>query len=154
MTTTDQPAMPENGVKTDGQTKPNKQQPPSETLAGPMMSVASGVRVYGDPVVTQGRTIIPVAMVAMGFRGGFWGRLQGVLGEATADKGLAASEGQGQGGVMRRMMIRPVGYIDITPTKSRFVTIGPGRFVALGFGLAFALGGLMMGGRRRMRRNH
>ena len=108
-------------------------------------------RAFGEPISAQGRTIIPVALVAMGFRGGFWGKLRGAMSTLTTDPRPASdptSAGAGRGGMMRRLMVRPVGFIDITSSGSRFVPIAPGRFVALGFALAFVVGGLVRGRRR------
>ncbi|MBC8083924.1 MAG: hypothetical protein H7Z21_11995 [Hymenobacter sp.] len=139
-------------------TKPNQSLPKTavERLAGG----ASVSRAFGEPIAVQGRTIIPVAMVAMGFRGGFWGRVQGLFGNSAAEPhpangatngaSNAAGEEQARGGIMRRMVVRPVGFIDVTNGDSRFVTIAPGRFVALGVALAFVAGGLMARQRRKM----
>lgn len=132
-----------------------------KTSAERMAGGASVSKAFGEPIVAQGRTIIPVALVAMGFRGGFRGGLRGLMGLGNAPAGAPtpptggpAGDGPSHGGMMRRMVVRPVGYIDVSSSDSRFVTIAPGRFVALGFALAFAVGALL-GGRRRMRRmNH
>ena len=140
---------------------------PNPTAPGPALArtpkerrtdSASVSRAFGEPIAAQGRTIIPVAMVAMSFRGGFWGRVQGVLGNAvaaqpptngSANGAAAANDGQGHGGMMRRMMVRPVGFIDVSSTGSRFAPIGRGRYVVLGIALAFVAGGFL---RRRQRK--
>lgn len=111
-------------------------------------------RAYGEPIVAQGRTIIPVAVVAMGFKGRIMGGRPGRPGSnPPADQNTANGpfgNRQGRGGMMRRMVVRPVGFIDLTNTGSRFVTIAPGRFVAIGFAIAFVLGGIMRMRRRKM----
>lgn len=121
-------------------------------------------KAFGKPITAQGRTIIPVATVAArGASGGLWGRMSGMLRQATANgpagspaNGAAngamnGAANRGPGGMRGRMIVRPVGYIDISSTGSRFVPIAPGRFVALGFALAFVAGGLIR--RVRARRN-
>lgn len=148
--------------------KPNQaaSNPFMPNMAGKMMGGGPNVsRAFGEPITAQGRTIIPVAMVAMGFRGGFWGRVKGLLGNAPAGQQPAngttngaangpASEGRGHGGMRRRMMVRPVGFIDVTNGDSRFVPIAPGRFVALGVVLGLVAGRFLAGRRRRMMQNY
>ncbi len=66
--------------------------------------------VYGEPVVSGDKTVIPVASVAFGFGGGFG------KGDRASEKG----EGGG-GGIGFRGM--PAGYIEITPAGTRFVPV-------------------------------
>ncbi len=103
---------------------------------------------YGAPITTNGRTVVPVAMVRMGFRGGFRGRRGMPMSPPTNGQhadGQAENQPIVGGGLMSRLMVRPIGFIDIGNHSSRFVTIAPGRFVALGFGLAMLVSGLMGG---------
>ena len=113
-------------------------------------------KAFGEPITAQGRTIIPVAIVAAkGAGGSLWGRMSGMLRQATASGPatgtLNGAANRGPGGMRGRMLVRPVGYIDISSTGSRFVPIAPGRLVALGIALAFVAGGLIR--RARARRN-
>ena len=62
--------------------------------------------VFGEPRVIEGKTIVPVATVAYGFGGGSGGGPQG--------------EGHGGGGGLR---VRPLGVLEITPDRTRFVPI-------------------------------
>ncbi|HUY99264.1 MAG TPA: spore germination protein GerW family protein [Thermomicrobiaceae bacterium] len=68
--------------------------------------------VFGEPVTHGDRTVIPVARVSMGF--GF-GAGAGQSPEGTP--GGFGGGGGGGGGAAGE----PVGYIEITPTSSRFV---------------------------------
>ncbi|WKU42863.1 spore germination protein GerW family protein [Streptomyces sp. VNUA116] len=72
-----------------------------ERLAGELGSRASKTIVYGEPVTTDGITVIPVAEVGIGF--GFGGGAARTVGAATT------GEGGGGGGVMAR----PRGFIEI-----------------------------------------
>ena len=108
-----------------------------KTISERLQTAATVKTVYGDPVVAEGKTIIPVARVRFGFGAGFGeGDTggEGVSGDAEADKG-----GGGGGGVE----VRPVGFIEITPGETRYVSIEGGRTAArlafLGLLVAFLL---------------
>jgi len=62
--------------------------------------------VFGEPRVIEGKTIVPVASVAYGFGGGSGGGPQG--------------EGRGGGGGLR---VKPLGVLEITAERTRFVPI-------------------------------
>jgi uncharacterized spore protein YtfJ len=79
---------------------------------GPLRRFLGGVRdtftvrtVYGDPVESQGVTVIPVAQTYFGFGAGGGG-------------GKAGGSGGGGGGV-----VRPIGFIEITAKGARWVPI-------------------------------
>jgi uncharacterized spore protein YtfJ len=124
-----------------------------QTMPQFLVAGAASVNMaFGTPIAANGRTVIPVAMVRMGFRGGFGSRRRWSMQLPTdGQKSDNQSEKQPDvaGGVMSRLVVRPIGFIELTDYRSRFVTIIPGRFVALGFGLAMLVGGLLMGGRQR-----
>ena len=95
---------------------------------------ASVKTVYGDPLVVDGKTVIPVAKVAYGFGGG--------TGKGPGDKG----EGEGAGG---GVAAKPVGVVEIDKGETKFVPIAsPVRKVAvaaliasgIGLGLGYFLG--------------
>jgi uncharacterized spore protein YtfJ len=69
--------------------------------------------VYGEPVVSGDKTVIPVASVAFGFGGGFGRR-----------KESEDAEGGG-GGIGFRGW--PAGYIEITPAGTRYVPVNEYR---------------------------
>ncbi|MGW2602001.1 spore germination protein GerW family protein [Streptomyces klenkii] len=78
-----------------------------ERLADELGSRISKTIVYGEPVTTEGITVIPVAEVGIGFGFGFG---FGFGGGAGRKAGAAMnSEGGGGGGVMAR----PRGFIEI-----------------------------------------
>jgi len=62
--------------------------------------------VYGEPQVIEGKTIIPVAVASYGFGAGSGGGPQG--------------EGGGGGGGLR---VKPVGVVEITAERTRFIPI-------------------------------
>ena len=79
--------------------------------------------VYGDPVESQGKTIIPVAKIRYGFGGG------GGSGEDASPEGATAVAagathkamgmgGGGGGGVS----VTPAGYIEIRPDGTEYVS--------------------------------
>jgi uncharacterized spore protein YtfJ len=97
----------------------------------------SGVKtLFGEPVETQGKTVIPVAEVAYGFGAG--------SGSRSGDQ----STGGGGGGGLKAS---PMGVVEITPQATRFIPITPARKL---FGAAAA--GLVLGmwiGRRRAKKH-
>ena len=69
-----------------------------KTISERLQTAATVKTVYGDPVVAEGKTIIPVARVRFGFGAGFGqGDTggEGVSGNAEADKGGGGGGGAG-----------------------------------------------------------
>ena len=94
--------------------------------------------VYGEPVVAEGKTVIPVAKVRYGFGGGFG------EGKGSEDEG----EGQGGGGG-GGVEVTPIGIIEITPEETRYVSFEDrGRLIKAGFALGliamFILGRMLL----------
>ena len=87
-------------------------------VVGKALPGADVRRVYGEPIVTGERTVVPVAEIrgVFGFGAG-GGRAPGGEG---ADAGAGEGGGGGGGG---KVTGRPVGYLEITPTTTRFVPI-------------------------------
>ncbi len=126
--------------------------------ANPFTGVVESLRergsvntVFGDPVVTGEKTVIPVARVAYGFGGGYG------AGTNSADETDAATsvgempyvgggEGVGGGGGIQ---VTPVGVVEITAETTRFVGFDDRRRALAVAGAAFALGVFV--GRRRSR---
>lgn len=109
---------------------------------------ASVESVFGDPVETDGRTLVPVARVSYGFGGGF-GR--GPSGDETRDEtawepgepsGMEAESGEGGGGG-GGVSARPVGVLEVSADGTRFVRFGDRRRLAVA-GLAGFLLGLLV----------
>jgi uncharacterized spore protein YtfJ len=114
-----------------------------------LRSSASVKTVYGDPIVVDGKTVIPVAKVAYGFGAGH--------GSGTHDKKSpdgktpVAGEGEGAGG---GVAARPVGVVEITGQETKFVQFGAPKklmitaLVGAGFGVGL---GWLLG--RKLSRN-
>jgi uncharacterized spore protein YtfJ len=121
-----------------------------ERMAERVGGKASVRAVFGDPIVRDGITIIPVARVRWGFGGGA-GRGPIAVGpgmgraastDRTVDEGLSGS-GTGGGGVSAD----PVGYVEIGPDGATFKPIispmpSPGFLLAAGATAALILRGL------------
>jgi uncharacterized spore protein YtfJ len=91
--------------------------------------------VFGDPIVIEGKTIIPVACVKYGFGAGGGG--------STSQE----HSGGGGGGGLRT---EPVGVVEITASETRFITFFDPKRVLVTAGIGFILG--MMFSRMRRKR--
>lgn len=97
---------------------------------------ASVKAVYGEPITTDGKTVIPVAKVAYGFGAG--------SGSGTRAKkgpnGKVPVEGEGAGG---GVAAKPMGVVEITEEGTKFVQFGAPKKLAImalvgtGIGIAF-----------------
>jgi uncharacterized spore protein YtfJ len=85
---------------------------------------AGAKTVYGEPVTAGDRTIIPVASIRYGFGGG------------SGAKEKQQHGGGGGGG----LTARPVGVIEATPERTRFIPIYSIWSIAVAVGLGLALG--------------
>ena len=113
-----------------------------------LLSNATVKSVYGDPVTFGDRTIVPVARVAYGFGGGFGSRLKSgeapaLTGDVAAPRGPGEEGGGGGGGVAAM----PLGVVEVTPTRTRFIRFGEGRRLAAAAAIGLAAG--IWFGRRR-----
>jgi len=104
---------------------------------------ASVKTVYGEPVVIDGKTIIPVAKVAYGFGGGTAGPAPAEGAEPTAKKETGAGGGGG-------LAAKPIGVVEVTSTETKFVPFSqPKKFAIaalVGSGIGLVCGMLL--GRR------
>ena len=96
--------------------------------------------VYGEPIVAEGRTNVPVAKVRYGFGGG--------LGEGKGSE----DEGQGGGGG-GGVEVTPIGIIEITPEGTNYISFEDrSRMIKTGFTLGliamFILGRMLLRKRR------
>ncbi len=106
-----------------------------ESLAQNLIGDASVRKVYGEPIVTQGKTIIPVARVAFGFGGGYGEKNKRASQRKDAPGASPNEEASGKdggGGMGGGMMARPIGVIEVTPEHTRFIPLSVTRYVALG----------------------
>jgi uncharacterized spore protein YtfJ len=103
---------------------------------------ASVKTVYGDPIVVDGKTVIPVAKVAYGFGAGHG---SGTHAKKTPDgKTPVEGEGEGAGG---GVAAKPVGVVEITGQETKFVQFGAPKKLMItalvGAGLGIGLGLLL-----------
>ena len=97
--------------------------------------------VYGEPIVAEGKTIIPVAKVRYGFGGGFG------EGKGSEDEG----QGGGGGGGFE---VTPIGIIEITPEGTRYISFeDKKRLLRACFGLTLIAIFVVARWRRRSKRN-
>jgi uncharacterized spore protein YtfJ len=89
-------------------------------------SSATVKNVYGEPISTGNRTVIPVARVSYAFGGG-----------GGVREGEPASQWGGGGG---RLSAVPAGVIEITSEGTRFIAFLDWRKLASVVGVSFALG--------------
>jgi uncharacterized spore protein YtfJ len=85
--------------------------------------------VYGNPVVVDDRTVIPIARVRYAFGGG------------GGSKGDAGAQNEGGGG---KVAAEPCGALDITREGTRFIAFSGQRTLLAAFGVGFALGALVV----------
>jgi uncharacterized spore protein YtfJ len=86
-----------------------------QSIAEKTQSSAHVKTVYGEPVVTNGKTVVPVARVAYVFGGG-----GGSLSKAGNENDGKNEAGGGGGGCA----VRPVGVVEITGDYTRYIAFG------------------------------
>jgi uncharacterized spore protein YtfJ len=99
-----------------------------QSMLEPLSKTASVSSVYGEAIVANGKTIIPVARIAYGFGGGK-GRKQA---EGNPDR-----EGEGGGGGVYAI---PAGVIEVTDSETRFIAVHEKRKLAAAALVGFCLG--------------
>jgi uncharacterized spore protein YtfJ len=105
------------------------------------VSASSSVKnVYGDPVVSGNRTVIPAAQVRYAFGGG------------GGTKGGADDPNGGGGGGGGRVFAQPCGALEITPEGTRFIPFEDRRTLGAALAIGFVLGAalVMLTGDRRI----
>ena len=97
---------------------------------GERISLEANVkRVYGDPITVEGRTIIPVASVRYGFGAGSRGS-------------RSPANGDGGGGGGGRLQAVPVGVLEISGDRTRFLHFNPWKPMAISAAVGFLLGAM------------
>ena len=115
-----------------------------------LQSTAHVKTIYGQPIVAEGRTIIPVAQVKYGFGGGGGHQPAGsgvegnTGGEAAGETGQGRSGMGGGGGIV----VKPLGVVEVSNLGTRYISFNQGRVIVLSL-LAGAIVGMMVLGRRR-----
>ncbi|MGH9469579.1 MAG: spore germination protein GerW family protein [Terriglobia bacterium] len=110
-----------------------------QSIAEKAQSSAHVKTVYGEPVVSGNKSVVPVAKVAYGFGGG-----GGVRGRAAEER-EGKDEGGGGGGGCK---VIPLGVVEITDGQTRYIPFSLAPKVAGGL-LAGLIFGYLMGRRRR-----
>jgi uncharacterized spore protein YtfJ len=119
-----------------------------QTFKDSLLSNATVKSVYGDPVTFADRTIVPVARVAYGFGGGFGSRLKaGQVPTVLTGDAVPRAPGDEAGGGGGGVAAMPLGVVEITPTRTRFIRFGEGRRLAAAAAIGLAAG--IWFGRRR-----
>jgi uncharacterized spore protein YtfJ len=108
-----------------------------QSLKESILGQANVKAIYGEPIVAQGKTVIPVARIMYGYGAG--------VGTGGVGDSSARGEGGGGGGGARAI---PVGVIEVSEQQTRFVPITDRKRLAgavlAGIGL-----GMWLGWRRR-----
>lgn len=94
--------------------------------------------IYGEPIISGNKTVIPVARVAWGFGGGI-GRDGGHPQEGHGNEGAGGGGG---------MAVIPVGVVEVTPETTRFIGFGGTKRLA-GAVVFGVLLGIWIGRKRR-----
>jgi uncharacterized spore protein YtfJ len=109
--------------------------------------------IYGEPIVADGKTIIPVAEVKYGFGAG-GGQQQepssregGPEGESAGSSD--ASQGRSGMGGGGGISVRPVGVVEVSSTGTRYISFNQGRKIALSVLAGMVLGMIVFRRRRR-----
>ncbi len=102
--------------------------------------------VYGEPVIREGITVVPVAKVRYGYGGGSGRRTPGARGAQEA-----ASEEVGTGGGAG-VQAAPLGYIEIRDGRSRFRRIRDPAATTARIAVVGGLGLLALASLRRLLR--
>ncbi len=89
-----------------------------ESLARSVQDSLTTNTIYGEPITAGGVTVVPVAEVRFGFGGGGGGT--GPSGDGGGNTGGGSGGGGGGGGG-----VRPIGFIEITESGSRWVPVEP-----------------------------
>jgi uncharacterized spore protein YtfJ len=109
-----------------------------ETITQPFQNT-SIKKIYGEPINVQGKTIIPVARLTFGFGGGL-GEKKGVTDDQKLAPSAKNSSNEGGGGLGGGMAATPIGYIEVTPERTRFVRFDVMKYVFAGLGLGLLFG--------------
>jgi uncharacterized spore protein YtfJ len=111
-----------------------------ENLASSFGQNASVKNVFGEPIRSGDKTIIPVARIAYGFGGGY-GQGNKKQRKDNAAEPIHAEEepvGKGAGGG-GGFSARAKGVYEITPTCTRFIPANPGQKILIGIAIGYLL---------------
>jgi len=108
-----------------------------EKIGESLGSAANVKTVFGEPIHTEGKTVVPVAKVAYGFgAGGGHGH-----GKSNGDSShQPEGEGGGGGGGVRAF---PAGVLEITHDRTRFISYPNLRPILGALGVGILIGQLL-----------
>ena len=89
--------------------------------------------VFGEPIEVKGRTIIPVAKVAYGFRGGVMGSTK------------SGYEDGSRQGVAGGIAVRPAGVLEIREDRTEFIPFDEKKKLAGALLLGLLIGAWLVG---------
>jgi uncharacterized spore protein YtfJ len=96
--------------------------------------------LYGEPIVAEGRTIVPVAKIAYGFGGGSRG---------TNDEHHLSTDHADQGGGGGGVAAIPIGVVEVTEERTRFIAFDLTKKLAGALAIGLVLGMWIGRGRAR-----
>ena len=102
-----------------------------EKIGDSLGSTASVKTVFGEPIHTEGKTVVPVAKVAYGFGAGVG------HGHLKSNGSGEQPEGGGGGGGVRAF---PAGALEITQDHTRFVAFPNLRVILAALGAGILIG--------------
>jgi uncharacterized spore protein YtfJ len=106
-----------------------------QKLGESLGSTATVKSVFGEPIHVDGKTVVPVARVAMGFGAGFG------AGPPRTPHSIGDKHGEGGGGG-GGMTAFPAGALEITATHTRFIPFHDVRWIAAAFAAGALFGAL------------
>lgn len=116
-----------------------------DTLATHLEQNATVKNVFGQPILADGKTIIPVAKVAFGLGGGYGEKHPKNNSQANPD---TAAEPEGNGaGAGGGMYAMPKGVYEISSAGTRFIPASNTKPLLIGIAIGIFLRGLL--GRKR-----
>ena len=115
-----------------------------KSIGDRFQTTASVKSIYGEPITAEGKTIIPVAKVRYGFGGG--GGTAATDSSSGDGERPLQSEGGGAGGGIE---VIPVGFIEVTPDETRYVSFENTRRIVKAITLVSLLGVFVWWRRRR-----
>jgi uncharacterized spore protein YtfJ len=115
-----------------------------QSIIDRLQSGASVKTVYGDPLTTEGETIIPVAKVGYCFGVGI-----GPRPTILRKEGEERAEGKETGGMGGGFRAKPSGVLEITKEETKFIPINEKRKLVGALLIGLFLGLLIAGKRSR-----
>jgi uncharacterized spore protein YtfJ len=109
-----------------------------EKLSSQFAQSASVKNVYGEPIITGNKTIIPIAQIMYGLGGGYGQGKKPHTTETGTQNGDGMTEGGGGGG---GIIAWPKGVYEITATGTRFIPASNKAPLLIGLVVGFLLRG-------------